>query len=125
MTYFPYRHLDAKPKHIVPIFQLFSAALFAPCLYALTPELLLPDREIVSEFTAVLRDESGLTRTKATELLDLFLDEISSGLVSVDRMKIKCGKGLKDGGWLRTTANKEEGVNEAVEKEFPGGWSVG
>ena len=40
-------------------------------------------------------------------------------------MKIECGKGLKDGGWLRTTANKEEGVNEAVEKEFPGGWSVG
>ena len=57
----------------------------------------MPLRGIVSEFIEAFRDAGGLTRTRATEVVALVLDEISNGLVSADRMDIKFGKELKDG----------------------------
>ncbi|MCK4486496.1 MAG: integration host factor subunit beta [Desulfobacterales bacterium] len=42
-----------------------------------------------SELIEALRKETGLSRTKATEVVDLFFDEMSNALASGDRVEIR------------------------------------
>ena len=42
-----------------------------------------------SELMEALRHETGLSRTKSTEVVDLFFDEMSNALASGDRVEIR------------------------------------
>ena len=42
-----------------------------------------------SELVEALRKETGLSRTKSTEVVDLFFDEMSNALASGDRVEIR------------------------------------
>ncbi|MDY6954269.1 MAG: HU family DNA-binding protein, partial [Thermodesulfobacteriota bacterium] len=42
-----------------------------------------------AELIEALREEAGLTRTKANEVVELFFDEMSHALASGDRVEIR------------------------------------
>jgi len=42
-----------------------------------------------AELIEALREEAGLTRTKANEVVELFFDEMSNALASGDRVEIR------------------------------------
>jgi integration host factor subunit beta len=41
------------------------------------------------EFTDALRDETGLSKKKARDVVDIFLDEISDALARGDRVELR------------------------------------
>ncbi len=51
-----------------------------------------------SQLIEALEEETGLTRRKATQIIDLFFDEISNALASGDRVEIRglCSLYVKD-----------------------------
>jgi len=72
-----------------------------------------------TELIEALRKETGLTKTKATEVVELFFDEMSNALAAGDRIEIRglCSIFVKDyRGYIGRNPKTGESIQVAPKK---------